>query len=138
MCTAHTHSTYTAQQTSIRKVTRVLCLCFAQVTAMRSGHMFLLDELSLAEDAVLERLNSVLEPSRRLTLAEQGGAEVRFAVLQGPTYVQLPVSPCTGVADAMPYVLGVALCGWIGHGGARRAGLLVCCDDEPWWGFRQA
>jgi len=43
---------------------------------MRSGHMFLLDELSLAEDAVLERLNSVLEPSRRLTLAEQGGAEV--------------------------------------------------------------
>ncbi len=47
---------------------------------MRSGHMFLLDELSLAEDAVLERLNSVLEPSRRLTLAEQGGAEVRTVV----------------------------------------------------------
>ncbi len=47
---------------------------------MRSGHMFLLDELSLAEDAVLERLNSVLEPSRRLTLAEQGGAEVGAAV----------------------------------------------------------
>ena len=46
------------------------------VTAMRSGHMFLLDELSLADDAVLERLNSVLEPSRRLTLAEQGGATV--------------------------------------------------------------
>jgi midasin len=53
------------------------CARFAQVTAMREGHMFLLDELSLAEDAVLERLNSVLEPSRRLTLAEQGGAEVR-------------------------------------------------------------
>lgn len=46
------------------------------VTAMRSGDLFLLDEASLAEDAVLERLNSVLEPSRRLLLAEKGGAEV--------------------------------------------------------------
>ncbi len=68
----------------------MLCLYFVQVTAMRSGHMFLLDELSLAEDAVLERLNSVLEPSRRLTLAEQGGAEVRFAVLQAPRFVSFP------------------------------------------------
>ena len=30
-------------------------------------------KLSLAEDAVLERLNSVLEPSRTITLAEKGG-----------------------------------------------------------------
>ena len=43
------------------------------VTAMRRGHMFLLDEASLAEDAVLERLNSVLEPGRTVTLAEAGG-----------------------------------------------------------------
>ena len=42
------------------------------VTSMREGHFFLLDEASLAEDAVLERLNSVLEPSRTLTLAEKG------------------------------------------------------------------
>jgi len=41
-------------------------------SAMRSGDMLLLDELSLAEDAVLERLNSVLEPSRSLVLAEKG------------------------------------------------------------------
>lgn len=41
-------------------------------TAMKSGDMLLLDELSLAEDAVLERLNSVLEPSRTLVLAEKG------------------------------------------------------------------
>lgn len=40
--------------------------------AMKSGHMLLLDELSLAEDAVLERLNSVLEPTRTLVLAEKG------------------------------------------------------------------
>lgn len=43
------------------------------VTAMRSGEIILLDELSLAEDAVLERLNSVLEPGRSITLAEKGG-----------------------------------------------------------------
>jgi midasin len=43
------------------------------VGAMRKGHLFLLDEMSLAEDAVLERLNSVLEPSRTLVLAEKGG-----------------------------------------------------------------
>lgn len=43
------------------------------VSAMKSGDLFLLDEMSLAEDAVLERLNSVLEPSRTLTLAEKGG-----------------------------------------------------------------
>ena len=42
------------------------------VEAMKLGHMILLDEMSLAEDAVLERLNSVLEPSRTLVLAEKG------------------------------------------------------------------
>ncbi len=42
------------------------------VTAMKQGHMILLDEMSLADDAVLERLNSVLEPSRILILAEKG------------------------------------------------------------------
>lgn len=42
------------------------------VTAMKQGGYFLLDEMSLAEDAVLERLNSVLEPSRTVLLAEKG------------------------------------------------------------------
>ena len=42
------------------------------VQAMRSGSFFLLDEISLAEDAVLERLNSVLEPGAKLLLAEKG------------------------------------------------------------------
>jgi MoxR-like ATPase len=45
----------------------------ALVSAMRSGQMLLIDEISLADDAVLERLNSVLEPSRTLLLAEKGG-----------------------------------------------------------------
>lgn len=42
------------------------------VEAMREGHFFLLDEISLADDSVLERLNSVLEPQRTLLLAEKG------------------------------------------------------------------
>ena len=40
------------------------------VTAMRTGAVFLADEISLAEDSVLERMNSVLEPERRILLAE--------------------------------------------------------------------
>ncbi|CEP09720.1 hypothetical protein [Parasitella parasitica] len=46
------------------------------VQAMKEGHLFLLDEISLADDSVLERLNSVLEPSRLLVLAEKGGKHV--------------------------------------------------------------
>ena len=46
------------------------------VQAMRQGHLFLLDEMSLADDSVLERLNSVLEPVRLLVLAEKGGESV--------------------------------------------------------------
>ncbi|MQL83110.1 hypothetical protein Taro_015596, partial [Colocasia esculenta] len=36
------------------------------VQAMKSGDLFLVDEISLADDSVLERLNSVLEPERTL------------------------------------------------------------------------
>ena len=42
------------------------------VHAMKTGEQFLLDEISLADDSVLERLNSVLEPGRMLFLAEKG------------------------------------------------------------------
>ncbi|KAK9282633.1 hypothetical protein L1049_010852 [Liquidambar formosana] len=44
------------------------------VHAMKDGDLFLVDEISLADDSVLERLNSVLEPERKLSLAEKGGA----------------------------------------------------------------
>ncbi len=44
------------------------------VEAMKRGQLLLLDEISLAEDAVLERLNSVLESGRTLLLAEKGGS----------------------------------------------------------------
>ncbi|KAG8629056.1 hypothetical protein KVT40_002921 [Elsinoe batatas] len=42
------------------------------IEAMKKGELFLLDEISLADDSVLERLNSVLEPSRSILLAEKG------------------------------------------------------------------
>ncbi|KAG6810904.1 hypothetical protein H0H92_009865 [Tricholoma furcatifolium] len=45
------------------------------VEAMRHGDVFLLDEISLADDSVLERLNSVLEPGRSIVLAEKGGGD---------------------------------------------------------------
>jgi len=44
--------------------------------AMRLGAALLIDEVNLADDAVLERLNSVLEPGRTLTLAEKGSGGV--------------------------------------------------------------
>lgn len=38
---------------------------------MNNGSTFLVDEISLADDSVLERLNSLLEPKRTLFLAEK-------------------------------------------------------------------
>ena len=46
------------------------------VQAMRSGGVFLADEISLADDSVLERMNSVLEPEREVLLAEKIGQEM--------------------------------------------------------------
>ncbi|CZT51110.1 related to midasin (AAA ATPase) [Rhynchosporium secalis] len=42
------------------------------VQALKDGSFFLLDEISLADDSVLERLNSVLETQRTILLAEKG------------------------------------------------------------------
>ncbi|KAJ6508404.1 hypothetical protein C8R45DRAFT_967302, partial [Mycena sanguinolenta] len=52
------------------------------VDAMRAGDVFLLDEISLADDSVLERLNSVLEPGRTLVLAERGGDDLDHPAIQ--------------------------------------------------------
>src|SRR5699024_4342038 len=40
------------------------------ITAMKNGSFILVDEISLADDSVLERLNSVLELERTIFLAE--------------------------------------------------------------------
>ncbi|XP_042842742.1 midasin [Panthera tigris] len=45
------------------------------VLAMKEDGFFLLDEISLADDSVLERLNSVLEVEKSLVLAEKGSVE---------------------------------------------------------------
>ncbi|KAI3364212.1 hypothetical protein L3Q82_010816 [Scortum barcoo] len=45
------------------------------VQAMKEGGVFLMDEISLADDSVLERLNSVLETERSLVLAEKGSGD---------------------------------------------------------------
>jgi len=50
--------------------------------AMRRGGVFLLDEISLADDSVLERLNSVLEPARTIILSERGGNDVGIPAVQ--------------------------------------------------------
>ena len=42
----------------------------ALVKSMKKGGYFLIDEISLAEDAVLERLNSLFEPEKTPVLAE--------------------------------------------------------------------
>ncbi|GAV27477.1 hypothetical protein PMKS-000945 [Pichia membranifaciens] len=46
------------------------------VSAMKGGAYFLLDEISLADDSVLERLNSILEPERSLLLTEKGSGDI--------------------------------------------------------------
>jgi midasin len=51
------------------------------VHAMHAGNLLLLDEVSLADDSVLERLNSVLEPGRTLVLAEKGGSDIDSATI---------------------------------------------------------
>ena len=53
------------------------------VAAMKSGDHFLLDEISLADDSVLERLNSVLESSRTILLAEKGADTVSITASPG-------------------------------------------------------
>ena len=45
------------------------------VSAMHDGSSILIDEISLADDSVLERLNSVLETEKTLVLAEKGGSD---------------------------------------------------------------
>ncbi|XP_056150027.1 midasin [Lampris incognitus] len=45
------------------------------VLAMKQGGVFLMDEISLADDSVLERLNSVLETEKLLVLAEKGSRD---------------------------------------------------------------
>eukprot|EP00887_Chlorella_sp_A99_P000601 scaffold17.g601.t1 len=70
------------------------------VQAMKQGDMILVDELNLAEDAVLERLNSVLEPGRSLTLAEKGGAGAELVVAHPAFRLVATMNPGEGGLSA--------------------------------------
>ncbi|CAA7023541.1 unnamed protein product [Microthlaspi erraticum] len=63
------------------------------VEAMRAGNIFLVDEISLADDSVLERLNSVLEPGRKLSLAEKGGPALEEVVAHEKFFVIATMNP---------------------------------------------
>ncbi|OUC48546.1 ATPase family protein, partial [Trichinella nativa] len=56
------------------------------VKSMNQGEYFLIDEISLAEDAVIERLNSVLEPERTLTVYERIGCTQPMTVRSAPGF----------------------------------------------------
>ncbi|GAW82891.1 dynein-related AAA-type ATPase [Plasmodium gonderi] len=47
------------------------------VASLKRGDIFLMDEISLVESAVIERLNSVLEYERTLLLTEKGGKNIK-------------------------------------------------------------
>lgn len=49
------------------------------VLAMKNGEPILIDEISLADDSVLERLNSVLEPEKTLLLSEMSAGSANKA-----------------------------------------------------------
>ena len=53
------------------------------VTALKKGHYFMLDEINLAEDSILERLNSVFESGRSLTLPEKGSKRIEVCKIAG-------------------------------------------------------
>lgn len=53
------------------------------VQAMKEGSFFLLDEISLADDSVLERINSVLESQRSILLAEKGSVDSTVEAVPG-------------------------------------------------------
>lgn len=63
------------------------------VDSMKNGDLLLVDEVNLAEDAVLERLNSVLEPSRTLLLAEKGGDQVEEIVANPKWRIMATMNP---------------------------------------------
>ncbi|EOA33535.1 hypothetical protein CARUB_v10019643mg [Capsella rubella] len=63
------------------------------VEAMKAGNIILVDEISLADDSVLERLNSVLEPGRKLSLAEKGGPVLEEVVAHEDFFVLATMNP---------------------------------------------
>jgi midasin len=60
---------------------------------MQQGGIFLIDEISLAEDSVLERLNSVLEAEKTLLLPEKGGERAEEVTAHPNFFVIATMNP---------------------------------------------
>ncbi|CAA3030250.1 Midasin [Olea europaea subsp. europaea] len=63
------------------------------VEAMKNGDLFIVDEISLADDSVLERLNSVLEPERKLSLADKGGSDLESIIAHPNFFLLATMNP---------------------------------------------
>ncbi|GKC83934.1 midasin isoform X1 [Tanacetum coccineum] len=60
---------------------------------MKNRDLFLVDEISLAGDIVLERLNSVLEPERKLSLTEKGGSDLEKITAHKKFFILATMNP---------------------------------------------
>ena len=63
------------------------------VESMQQGGLLLVDEISLVNDSVLERLNSVFERERTLTLSERSSSEAIRIVAGGGFNVIATMNP---------------------------------------------
>jgi len=63
------------------------------VKAMQTGGLLLIDEISLANDSVLERLNSVFEADRMLVLSEKSSSEAIKIIAQGDFNIVATMNP---------------------------------------------
>jgi midasin (ATPase involved in ribosome maturation) len=63
------------------------------ISSMKNGEYFLIDEISLAEDAVLERLNSVLETGRSITLPEKGAEDIEEIIAKNTFQIFATMNP---------------------------------------------
>ena len=103
------------------------------VRAMRDGDILLVDELSLAEDSVLERLNSVLESGRALTLPEKGGSEVEEIVAHPDFRVLATMNPGGdfGKKELSPALRNRFCEIWIGASSSEAEMAQICARRLP-------
>ncbi|CRH03807.1 dynein-related AAA-type ATPase, putative [Plasmodium relictum] len=64
------------------------------VSSLKKGNIFLMDEISLVESSVIERLNSVLEYERTLLLTEKGGKNIKNLKAHDNFYFIGTMNPC--------------------------------------------
>ena len=103
------------------------------VRAMRDGDILLVDELSLAEDSVLERLNSVLESGRALTLPEKGGSEVEELVAHPDFRILATMNPGGdfGKKELSPALRNRFCEIWIGASASEAEMAQICARRVP-------